>query len=625
MDLTNFDVGNIEKMKNSSINEGNEFGPNSNATRSVDNGTPDANVSVPGGVKETPSSKPYDQHSVNVPGDSAVPGTNVPIPGKITLTSSEYNQALDMLQKSFKESYDGIAILKTATVISDSDAYDQNIVESAIDDALLSALENGPLFEAVDRSDKKEVKRIVSEIRKDIKKACENEGVSFYKPALVARLLTTLIPAAAALTPAGAARGVAIVAGTAMSGATISSWQQVFTTRLWQVLGICHIESGNVTALQNALTEKFKEQLGDYKILLVRTTPSLHDAFKVKFNWKNNKGTYFMLVDKKLDSEIKKIISNIKPEEGNKGENNEVKTESFKEGSNMNLNELYAEYIMDFTESGTSGKPLTIDEFEEAVDEYMENGDIEEFMENKATREYNNATGSSLSNKEYAAKKKNLKDNPVKYDFVKKMYKAYRRDYKSAKKANGKASVGKAMSRPAFIANMIAMLEDEAAGGSVTSWNSNKFERVEGEVVFTIPQPKKKQVRKMINDCIEQNVTPTDAIADKAMECFDLVVLESYDTSEVFEHLDDFLAENCDYDDYDDYEEGVNKDFKNVARRAAAEDGITDKKAVKAVIRDARSAVNDAYRQYRSECKACGERPMNKSDFKRQVIAEFND
>ncbi len=314
MSLVNFDVGNVGNMKNSNINENNEFGPNSNATRNVDNGTPDAKVSVPGGEKESPNSKPYDQHSVNVPGgDKHASTAGVKIPGSITLTDSNYNAALEELQKSFESGCVLLKTLREATVIPDSEAYKEDFTESAINDAFLEALENGALFEAVDRSDKKEIKKIVTEIRKEIKKACEDEGATFYKPAIVARLLTTVSDVPPDL-----------------AGTTNSSWQQVFTTRLWQVLGICHIESGNVGALQKSLTEKFQKKLGDYKILLVKTTPELHEAFKTKFNWKNNKGTYFMLVDKKLDSDIKKVIGDIKAE-GNGSEEKEVKTESVEE------------------------------------------------------------------------------------------------------------------------------------------------------------------------------------------------------------------------------------------------------------------------------------------------------
>ena len=36
------------------------------------------------------------------------------------------------------------------------------------------------------------------------------------------------------------------------------------------------------------LTEKYKDELGEYKILYVKAIPALLDALKTKFNWKRS-------------------------------------------------------------------------------------------------------------------------------------------------------------------------------------------------------------------------------------------------------------------------------------------------------------------------------------------------
>ena len=535
MSLLNLDVGDIGKMKSSNINEGNEFASNSYATRSVDNGTPDVTVSVPGGTKESPSSKPHDQHSVSVPGGDgekphvkAVSGASVSIPGKITLTDSEYNAAIDQLQKSFEsvgisDARDVLDQLRNVNIVPDPSA----IIESAIDDAFLEALENGPLFEAVDRSDKKEVKKIVADIRRDIKEACDSEGVSFYKPALVARLLTSAIP------------GV-----NAMAGAP-SSWQQVFSTRLWQVLGICHIESGNVTTLQKSLTEKFKDRLGDYKILLVKTTPGLHDVFKVKFNWKNNKGAYFMLVDKKLDSEIKGIINNMKPEE----ENKDVKTESIKEGTEMN--DMYTNYLLSFAESGAEGRPLSLTEFSEAVAVYEENGDLDEFLEKNdgwsAFKKQAKAEG--LSKEEIGTHKQYKTDtNKDVEEFISYLYDSYCKDcetiiVKQRTKKNGtvKTKTLRPIKEYKFRGIMKAIMKGEA--------KKNRFPHVDGEIVIDLPESNRPKVEKVYNNIISGTVDVSRALADKTMNYFQIgenpgTALAKVESADVIDHLDDFLSEN---------------------------------------------------------------------------------
>lgn len=98
--------------------EESEYTQNSYATQSVDNGTPDVKISVPGGLNETPSAKPYDLKSIPVPGgDGETPNAkpydqkSVPASGKKYLTDEEQKKAIAMLQKSFKEVYEMTEII----------------------------------------------------------------------------------------------------------------------------------------------------------------------------------------------------------------------------------------------------------------------------------------------------------------------------------------------------------------------------------------------------------------------------------------------------------------------------------------------------------------------------------
>lgn len=219
-----------------------------------------SSVTIPGGDKETPSAKPYDNHSIS-------------IPGKVTLTTDQYNNALNALKKSFKEGAEIIEMLENVNVVEVTVFDEQN---EFTENAILSAIEDGPIFESVKRNDKHDVKDIVRTLRPSIKDDLKDDKVKFYKPNTFASLLLN--------------QPRLIV--------------QVICNRLWQVLGVVLIEEGNVDDLCKRLTEKYKDTLGDYKIIPYATSPSIVDAFRVKFNWKNMLSPYMLIVDRKLPSEI---------------------------------------------------------------------------------------------------------------------------------------------------------------------------------------------------------------------------------------------------------------------------------------------------------------------------------
>lgn len=245
-------------------------------------GAKETNIPVPGGDKETSSAKPDDAASVTVPGgDSETPkakpvdAASIPVPTKVTLTSDQYNSALADLKKSFKEAVEIIEILESASIVETS-INDQQT--EFVENAVLEAMESGPMFEAVKRDDKDAVKEIVKKLRPEIADYLHDEKVKFYKPSKLASLFIN------------------------QSRLVI----QLFNERLWQNVGVVIID--DAADIVKKLNDKFAEELGDYKIVFYHTPASIVDLFKTKFGLKNFKNTYMLLIDKKFPSDLKKAI-----------------------------------------------------------------------------------------------------------------------------------------------------------------------------------------------------------------------------------------------------------------------------------------------------------------------------
>lgn len=318
--LESFDQMKEDDLLQMNLNEGSEeFSvkcPSSNPTVDFDKDATSGSehtIPVPGGDKETPTAKPVEGANIPVPGgDKETPAAKpsdaaaVPVPATVTLTADEYNSAIGALKKSFKEAVDICAILESASVVhKTAEELQEEFTEAAVGDVMLQTYEDGPLYEKVNKADKGDIKAIVRKIRSGVAKACKADNVHFYQPNLIIRTLV----------------GVATVnAGNHLNAAL----QQIWTTRLWQVLGICHSESGNIKTICDNLTEKFADELGDYKILYVKAQPTIYDALKAKFNWKNSKDAFFLLVDTKIPSEIRAAAKEINDQltksksEGNK-------------------------------------------------------------------------------------------------------------------------------------------------------------------------------------------------------------------------------------------------------------------------------------------------------------------
>lgn len=256
-------------------------------------------VSIPGGLSETPTAKPYDASSISIP-----KGTEI--------SQSEYNAAIQALQKSFKEGAEMLAALSEMTVTEETvDQRQQKYVEDALDEALLEAYENGPIFEAVKYSDKEDVKEIVKKLRKAFPKSFKKYDIKF-KPAKT--FLRLLLNQTATMNT--------ITNPSDDNTADIVSW---WTTRFWQVLGVCYCENNNIKDVIKQVNEEFADDLKGYKILYSLSFAGLSDLFATKFNWKNRKRVYFLIVDKKIPSELLKMEKELAEQVAGEGDTSDKK------------------------------------------------------------------------------------------------------------------------------------------------------------------------------------------------------------------------------------------------------------------------------------------------------------
>ena len=255
------------------LNESSEFTSDSNATNDVDNGEVDAKISIP---------------------------------AKTELDSNTYNDALARLKQSFKESIDVLSMLENADIVKKTqEEVNAEILESVMLEAAYDACVNGPIFEAVDRSDKKAVKEIIKNLGRKFKKYIGEKDFEFFKPTILTKL---------------------------------GQW---WSTRLWQTVGILVCEDSYVEKTINTFNETYKDELGDYRFIAVKldmitaSTMFAWDAIRVvlaqKFGYKNHAQAYMILVDKELTAEIEKdvkklsdaIKSSQKSEESKNNDSNE--------------------------------------------------------------------------------------------------------------------------------------------------------------------------------------------------------------------------------------------------------------------------------------------------------------
>ena len=238
----------------------------------------DVSVSVPGGLKEEPERNNGKEESVSVPATT-------------TLTDKQYKDALSALQKSFKEGYEIMEALANATVVHENIEQKQDeFVENAIEQAILEAYLTGPIFEAVNRTDKKDISDIIKDIRNNIVKEVNKESLDFFDLNWWMKLKAKL---------------------------GFRNFGQHF---LWQFIGIIEIEPQNVSDFCKNLTDKFKDKLGEYKILSYQcigfTQLFAFKNLKSKLagDTKNTRVSYVLFIDRKMQSELKNELDALNKE-----------------------------------------------------------------------------------------------------------------------------------------------------------------------------------------------------------------------------------------------------------------------------------------------------------------------
>lgn len=161
-----------------------EFGSNDPATNPTVTFDPNStsaketSVPIPGGIKETPTAKPADgETGVTIPGGNGetpsgkpYDASSVSIPAKTTLTSDQYNNAISALKKTFKEGVEIMELLESANIVHKTETeLQQEYTEGVLEQAIIDAYGNGPMFESADDPKKEEIKKAAKAIVRCIK------------------------------------------------------------------------------------------------------------------------------------------------------------------------------------------------------------------------------------------------------------------------------------------------------------------------------------------------------------------------------------------------------------------------------------------------------------------------
>jgi len=474
-------------------------------------------MSVPGGVKEKPN---------NVPSDHA------PSANKTEITADEYNKAVNDLQKSFKEFADiaaAIANLKIVDTNSFNESANNNaaaFLEVAMDNAFMEAYENGAFFEAVERKDKKEVKAIVAKLRSSLPNSLKEDNIKFYKTNMVGRLIWDVVTAPSNLISMPV-HDINININTISRGK--SSFGTFLSQRLWQIVGVINIESQNIGTVLKRLNEEYKDELGEYKILALQVTKDLVDLFRTKLGWKNVKKSFFITVDRKLPTEIKELQNDVSGLLAKaKNNKNEIKKESY-DMEDETMNELYKEYLINFAESGVEGSPLSADEFMEAVETYEESGSLDSFTEGKY---YQYKKMSKSAGNDEPASRKEFKDNfnKVKND-IDKVYDSMK---DVAKKSDSKLKFPSKYKFRAAVMTLADLSEKNLKDNTIR----NKITEALGGSV-NIPTPAISKIKQLIHGGLTE-----EDVNDLGKSIGEALSNTFGESSEVIEHLGDFLKEN---------------------------------------------------------------------------------
>lgn len=240
--------------------------------------------------------------SVKVPSTDGPNKHSGPTSNKIEISSDQYNGALEALKKTFNES---IEVLSQCIVVEKTV---EDKADEALSEAMLNVFEDGPYFEAAGNENKEEIKKIIRKIRSKVVSTLNEHNVGFYQPSKWIRFIASMIPQTV-----GVSGGIGFnTSDKKRARGGVTTW---WNTRFWQIIGACNVEKTEISAVVKFIEEACKEDLGDYKVLYVKMSPTIADLFRNHFGWKNVKNTYFLLVDKSLDKELKKELAKLKPKE----------------------------------------------------------------------------------------------------------------------------------------------------------------------------------------------------------------------------------------------------------------------------------------------------------------------
>lgn len=234
----------------------------------------------------TEGSDEFDSNSNAKEGTDGMKEVGVSIPAGTEIDADVYNKALTQLQNTFNEAASVIDMLKNVDPVSVTlEARQEAYTEACIADAIYNSIINGPVFEAVESSDKNDVKSIITKISKDVEAAVIKAGNKFSKPQLLVRYLLT-----------GGLTGRELkVNGTGKITYQTRTW---WNTRLWSILGVLYCEPDDEAAVVETLNTLFAKELGDYKIKSVTVNAGILELFRNKFGYKNVRKGYWLLIDK---------------------------------------------------------------------------------------------------------------------------------------------------------------------------------------------------------------------------------------------------------------------------------------------------------------------------------------
>lgn len=223
-------------------------------------------------LSEAPSSKPHDAASISIPKGTAI-------------TADTYNAALSALKKSFKEGYEVLEMLEGAEIVDDEKVNQDAFTENSMYEAMVNSYYDGPIFEAVQKENKSEIKEIAKKVRKSLCKFTRSVKWYFKKISAGERL--------GLLDP--------FIISKFSDGLKLQSWQLV-----------CLIYPARGTALGESvksLNEEFAEVLGEkYELTMV----------KISMGWIKNEIEDLSDEDKANTRKLSKYYMLIVDEKGSK-------------------------------------------------------------------------------------------------------------------------------------------------------------------------------------------------------------------------------------------------------------------------------------------------------------------